>query len=298
VGNSIRGSHVRDRSLDPAEAELWITVIPEHRTATTEVRGRLMGPRCRFSTTVEIAYPLRTFGRKPEGLPELTMRVIIPEASLWEPQSPFLYEGPIELWEDGRQCDLVELSHGLRSFSLTNRGLRFNGRPLTIHAAGRHRCSEEDALRLRQAGCNGLLGSVEAAGLWEIADRLGFLMIGRIPATASPQIVEPLSLRPSSFAWLFSDAKMLQAPEWLTLISLLRDERRQLLALKLELPPSGPLPEEISFVACSETVFPGLATVAVPKIVLKSEALTERDTGAVVPADVMGFIYRGGPDSA
>src|SRR5438105_3893021 len=102
MANRIRDFHLRDQLDDPAEAEVWVGVIPEQITPATEVRGRLMGPRCHYASTVEVAYPLRLFVRRPEGLPGLAMRVVIPEASLWEPESPFLYLGPIELWEDGK----------------------------------------------------------------------------------------------------------------------------------------------------------------------------------------------------
>src|SRR5262249_36609476 len=123
--NRIRQIEVRDRSLVPAEAEVWITVTPECQTTTTELRGRLMGPRCPYAGTVEVAYPLRALppDRAVES-PGLTKRVVIPEACLWELESPFLYQGPIELWQDGQRCDQVTISHGLRSLHLDERGLR------------------------------------------------------------------------------------------------------------------------------------------------------------------------------
>src|SRR5919204_1388628 len=99
MSNSIRRVEVRNRSLSPAGAEVWVSVIPERRTPATEVIGRLVGPRCRYATTVEVAYPFRPFPRPVEGLPGLTRRVVIPEPSFWEPASPFLYQGPVELWE-------------------------------------------------------------------------------------------------------------------------------------------------------------------------------------------------------
>src|SRR4051812_27257434 len=97
--NQIRVITVFPQLHDPAEPEVWITVTPAFQTPTTDVRGRLMGPRCHYASTVEVAYPLRPFARPPEGLPALARRVVIPEASLWEPQCPFLYQGPVELWE-------------------------------------------------------------------------------------------------------------------------------------------------------------------------------------------------------
>src|SRR5438105_4753176 len=180
--NRIRELRLHDQLDDPAEAEAWLSVIPENITPTTEVRGRLVGPRCHYASTVEVAYPVRPFVRRPPGLPGLAARVIIPEASLWEPESPFLYQGPIELWEDGKLCDQVQVRHGLRTLRLTPRGLRLNGRPLTIRGVAQEECTEEDARRLREQGCNTLLAHVSAGpvGLWDAVDRLGFLVIGRV----------------------------------------------------------------------------------------------------------------------
>jgi hypothetical protein len=102
VTNRIVELHVRPRRWDPAEAELWITVVPEHRTPTTEIRGRLVGPRCPGVTTVEVALPLRPV---PRADGPLTVRVIIPEPVACEPGRPYRYEGFVELWQDGQPVD-------------------------------------------------------------------------------------------------------------------------------------------------------------------------------------------------
>src|SRR4051794_4336841 len=115
MSNRILGVSLEDRSLDPISAEVWLTVRPEQLTPTTEVRGRLMGPSCPYATTVEIAYPLSPL-RQPEQQEPGTIRcrAAIPEASLWDVQSPFLYAGPVELWQDGERADRVTVRHGLR----------------------------------------------------------------------------------------------------------------------------------------------------------------------------------------
>jgi hypothetical protein len=212
MDNRIRQIEVRDRSLVPTEAEVWITVTAERQTPTTELRGRLMGPRCPYAGTVEVAYPLRTLppDRAAES-PGLTKRVIIPEACLWEPESPFLYQGPIELWQDGQRGDRVALSHGLRSLHLDERGLRINGRPRTLHGRWVTVCSDADARTLRQAGCNLLIAPVEESTLplWEQADRLGFLMLGRVPedGEAARQHLEMLSQHASCLGWLVEEGE-------------------------------------------------------------------------------------------
>src|SRR5262249_10296749 len=98
MSNRIQEIIVHNHSLDPAEAEVRVTVVPEEADPRCEVRGRLMGPRCAYASTVEVAYPLRPLARGAAETSGLTMRAVIPEASLWEPACPFLYQGPVELW--------------------------------------------------------------------------------------------------------------------------------------------------------------------------------------------------------
>jgi hypothetical protein len=209
--NRIRQVQVRNGSLNPAQAEVWITVMPEKQTPTTELRGRLMGPRCPYSSTVEVAYPLRLPppNHVPPGTPGLTMRVVIPEASLWEPESPFLYQGPIELWEDGRRCDQVVISHGLRAFLLGESGLRVNGRPLTLRGRNVTACSDDEAVALHRLGYNLLVVPVEADTLpvWERADRLGFFVLGQVMDDGEQTVrhLERLSRHTSCLGWLLEE---------------------------------------------------------------------------------------------
>src|SRR5437660_11669765 len=107
MSNRIRNVQITQRRWDAAEAELWVTVEPELLTPTTEVRGRLMGPRCPGITTVEVAYPLRALQRPQPGHSGVTMRVIIPDPVAGEPQRPCVHVGPVEPWQDGRHCDQV-----------------------------------------------------------------------------------------------------------------------------------------------------------------------------------------------
>jgi hypothetical protein len=196
--NRIRLLEVQDHSLIPAEAELRVRVVPDYVGPGIEVRGRLMGPTCRFSTTVEVAYHLR-----PVPGAELLWRVIIPEASLWEPECPFLYQGPVELWQEGQRCDRRIIRRGLRSLALGGSGLRVNGRSLTLRGALVQELTEEQALRWRQTGHNLLLAPVEKEEIWEMADRLGFLVLGRLGGAAvSGQILSDRAGHPSCLGWL------------------------------------------------------------------------------------------------
>ena len=139
MSNQILHVRLSDHSLDPAQAELWISVTAEHVAPTTELRGRLMGPRCAYAATVEVAYPLRPL---VASRTRLSGRVVIPEPSLWEPSCPFLYGGAVELWQDGRRCDQTPIRRGLRRVLLGPAGLRVNGEPLVLRGRTVTECDE------------------------------------------------------------------------------------------------------------------------------------------------------------
>jgi len=216
--NRIHRIEVQNRSLSPVSAEVWITVLPEHHTPTTQVRGRLMGPRCPYSNTIEVAYPLRPLqpSLKSPDLSGLTVRAVIPEASLWEPQCPFLYQGPVELWQDGQHRDQVILSHGLRSLQRKERSLMVNGHPLTLHGRKTAVCSNEEATQWHQVGYNLLIAPVATSSLavWEQADRFGFLVLGQLGEDANEQrLIEMLRSHVSCLGWLSADCRELSAEE-------------------------------------------------------------------------------------
>jgi hypothetical protein len=107
--NHIVDLNVHTHRLSPTEAEVWIVATAGQMTPATELRGRMVGPKCALSSTIEVAYPLRPFPRQPVGLEGLCARVAIAEPSLWEPACPFVYNLSIELWEGGVRCDVRHL---------------------------------------------------------------------------------------------------------------------------------------------------------------------------------------------
>jgi hypothetical protein len=82
---------VHVQRLDPILADLRLEFAGLAEGA--EVRGRLMGPRCPGITTVEIAYHVRRVEAS-------VYQVLIPEPTLWTPERPYVYEGPVEWRQD------------------------------------------------------------------------------------------------------------------------------------------------------------------------------------------------------
>ena len=111
--NRIRQITLEVRRLSAVEAEVWVRVEVERRTPTTEVRGKLHGPRCAGVTTVEIAYPLQPLPGA-SGSNAFVVRALIDEPNLWTEKTPFVYEGFAELYEDGQRQDRAPVSVGLK----------------------------------------------------------------------------------------------------------------------------------------------------------------------------------------
>lgn len=173
--NRVREIAIVHRRLDPTETLLHITVALDNVTPTTQIKGRLMGPRCVLSSTIEIAYALREVERGDA----ITLAVVIPEPTWWDPESPFVYEGPLELWQDGQLCERVPLRHGIRWLQMTSRGLKLNGRPFFLRGKiAAPTCTEGDLQILRDEGFNAVLttSAGAASDLRSIGDRWGLFV--------------------------------------------------------------------------------------------------------------------------
>jgi len=96
---------IQQKRLSFAEAELWVFVHVSEVDDGTEIRGSLCGPICASIKTIQIAYTLKPI--KPPGFAAniLIGRILIPEPNLWNIETPYIYEGNVELWNNGRLTD-------------------------------------------------------------------------------------------------------------------------------------------------------------------------------------------------
>jgi hypothetical protein len=270
MANRIKELYSSILRLTPTEAVCLFGVYPERVTNRTEVRGRLTGPRCPYATTVEVAYPLRESHREYEslGIPHISVRGIIPEPNFWDPVSPYLYQCRLELWQGGECCDRAERTLHLKEFKLGPRGLRWNGYLLTLRGVKRETNLEEEASTLRQSGHNTILTSVtpETLHVWDSADRLGFLMIGRVSDKRGVGLAGGLRGRPSGLGWLvtteFLDDEFLGTGARGVLHA-----DGALVGVELDEVPPKPLPKFVSFVACPEASVRSLVGLELPKLV-------------------------------
>src|SRR5262249_21796405 len=93
----------------------------------------------------------------------------------------------------------------LCSSSLTPRGLRWNGKPLPLRGRAVRGLTDDNALSLRRSGFNLLLAPLGEPGAWEVADRLGFLVIGTATSLDDDAVLwmRRLAGHPSALGYLF-----------------------------------------------------------------------------------------------
>jgi hypothetical protein len=312
----VESIEVCHRLLTPTEADVRISFLFREPVFHVEVRGKLVGPRCAYTTTVEVAYPLEML---PQEQPKaLQARLVIPEPSLWEPACPFLYQGPVELWQGGRRLYAVRMSHGLRALQLGPRGLRWNGQPLMLRGAASEKLSEAEALRLHQAGSNTVLLPLPDSFLelsqasrqvadgeslvrlalgvaadedkthnkLDTADRYGFLVLARVPNNAEAiSWVASLSDHTCFLGWLLPQELVEQEESRSAAVSQLGGRRGSLLGVELTRPPTSELPAEIAFICCREDLLPALGPLRQPRIVV-----TEREPPQESRSGILGWV--------
>jgi hypothetical protein len=249
---------ITDRALTPTLAEVWITAASHDLLGDQEMRGRLIGPQCSYASTVEVAYSVQPLPRQPDKPTAITGRVVIPEPSLWEPETPFLYLGPVTVWKQQQKWFETTISHGLRRFTISPEGARLNGRSFQIRGVNCDSLNTNTAVEFRQRGINTLLVPVQSdtVALWELADRLGFFILGQcIDEKPVWEQMQALRFHPCCLGWLVpSSAIPTRGP--------LFKKKSHLLGVDAAKDSSGPASEEVDFILrdCHLSV-PGGSTI-------------------------------------
>lgn len=254
--------HLRVARLQPAEVELHVDFHLDQPLEELELRGRLMGPRCAYASTVEVAYHLRFLGWPAPKSGHIQGRIIIPEPSLWEPMCPHLYHGPLELWQAGQPLVQVQASIGLRHATL-KQGLFWNGHLLPLHGRVVGSLNDASARELRHAGVNLVLvpPDEDAGQILEVAGRHGLLVLFHLTDPGQKGINLGLTL-PHEPSWLGC----------LVRVELLEKEAFQFCSspnqrgrlLGVELISFGNRPGVGNFICCPAGLLPAAAETRVP----------------------------------
>jgi beta-glucuronidase len=182
----------------PREALTDITVVTELTGATGRVQVRAQksgeaGASARFSLRghgLELTAEARFTGDTAETL------ISVPQASLWSPAAPNLYELRVEVRRADTVLDAYTLPIGIRTVAVVGNQLLLNGSPIYLTGFGRHEdfpvvgrgllppVIVKDYALLKWIGANSFRTShyPYSEQMLALADQLGFLVISETPA--------------------------------------------------------------------------------------------------------------------
>jgi beta-glucuronidase len=120
----------------------------------------------------------------------------VPQADLWAPDSPHLYQLTIELGSEGQRFDRYTLPVGIRTVRIDGDRLLLNGGPVYLKGFGRHEdfpvvgrgflpaLIVKDYALMQWMGANSFRTThyPYSEQMMDLADRLGFLVIDETPA--------------------------------------------------------------------------------------------------------------------
>ncbi len=130
----------------------------------------------------------------PGGNVELTQMIPIPEAKLWSPLIPHLYQLKTEVYVDGALVDMQENRFGIREFVFEDNDLYINGEKTFLRGVNRHQeypyvgyalsdnAQYRDAKKIKEAGFNFIRLShyPQSPAFMDACDELGLLVLDAI----------------------------------------------------------------------------------------------------------------------
>jgi beta-glucuronidase len=168
-------------------------------TVTTDIAGHDGIVRIKLDRTGDATATARfslrgTNVRVETAANEVELRV--PDAPLWSPDSPHLYDLTIELARSGTTLDRYSLPIGIRTIAVEGDTLLLNGKPIYLKGFGRHEdfpvtgrglvpaVIVKDYALMKWVGANSFRTThyPYSDQMMDLADRLGFLVIDETPA--------------------------------------------------------------------------------------------------------------------
>ena len=278
-------------TVSPAAADIWFRVVVQRITPGTEVRGRIVGPRCLFAKTTEFVSPLRSVSHRKEEQATLIARTAIRNPGFWDPDNPFMYRVVVELWQDGQRCEVSGFDLGFRTTEMNSSNVLVNKQPFVLQGTTYLPQSWEEAVDRRKAGYNLVLSRKGQWHSWIRANPMGFLLLEKVAlSTLTPQYIGLLRQQPCFLGFVL-DRELLDhsASKAARFLRPWR-ERGVFIGLELDRSPSSPLPDGLSFLVCPESLVPELSTISHPKLVMRESKVGREEPPVPVMQGVLGWI--------
>jgi hypothetical protein len=212
---------------------------------------------------------------------------VIPEPSYWDPVSPFLYQGPLELWSAGQPLVQIQVSHGLCGSRMNGEGLYWNGQRLLLQAVESEQATEAELRSWHASGVNTLVAPFDTttAALADMADALGFLLLVRLTAVPDMALSAALAQHACSLGWLVPQELWQEQASRQTLCKLARENRQRIGVEVRE--PLVPELAAADFLACDRKTLPVLSTLEQPRLLVGNQ-----DPSPLIEQGILGILNR------
>jgi beta-glucuronidase len=177
---------------EPAAAITDLTVV-------TTLDGKNGVVNVGIEQTGSLPARLTLTGHDAEIVTETTTtdaQLAVPDAALWSPETPNLYDLRVDLLQDGAVVDSYTLAIGIRTITVEGDQLLLNDEPVKLVGFGRHEdfpvvgkgllpaLIVKDYALMRWMGANSFRTShyPYSEQMMDMADRLGFMVIDETPA--------------------------------------------------------------------------------------------------------------------
>ncbi|GIW80881.1 MAG: hypothetical protein KatS3mg105_2688 [Gemmatales bacterium] len=206
-----------------------------------QLEGQLAGPKCRFSKTVEVPYALSRAPKSVGSWP--AWRIFVPEPCLWEPSSPFLYQGRFVLRRQTEVLAEVQTRIGFKSIAMSGEGIRLNGEVLRLRAKRIECLTEKSAQNLRELGYNTVIASSgqDIARIYDTADEFGFLVLALVDASNAEEMHQ-IKSHASCLGWI------VKCEDFANLPAVVTNDREVLLGVQLSSEADVAVPHSAQFV--------------------------------------------------
>lgn len=195
------GVQIRTPQVSASSARVDVSVTVDNKSEVTKavaVSTRIESLDARGRRSLRASTPEVGGTIEPGGSVKLPLQATLKSPRLWSPDKPKLYLATTTLVVDGRECDSVETTFGVRSLKFDPKvGLLINGQRVfakgvcmhhdlgALGAAFNLRAQERRLEILKEMGCNAIRTSHNppAPELLDLCDRMGFLVMDEFSDT-------------------------------------------------------------------------------------------------------------------
>lgn len=278
-------------TVSPTAADIWFKVVVQRITPGTEIRGRIVGPRCLFAKTTEFVSPLRSVSHRKDEQATLIARTAIRNPGFWDLDNPLMYRVVIELWQDGQRCEVSGFDLGFRTIEMNPSNVFVNKQPFVLQGTTYLPQSWEEAVDHRQAGYNLVLARKGQWHSWIRANPMGFLLLEEVAlSTLTPQYIGLLTQQPCFLGFVLTTELLDRSPSKAARFLRPWRERGVFIGLELDKTPSSSVPDGLSFLVCPESVLPELSTISLPKLIMRESKVGSDQPSVGAMPGVLGWI--------